>query len=223
MHRVSLRAIAFVGSTLAMVLAVAAPPRSGSAASKRGPTRTLLAFNSMFGVDAPFLGNTNPVRGFDGDTEPWSIRNGTGTVDTSGNVAVLIKGLVFSDNSDPSLIGKNDEEEFSAVVSCMTVGEDGATVTQASVTTPGFHASSSGNAVIRAQVELPDPCLEPVVLIIGGEGEWLAVTGFDGQQNQNSVTRGGGSNKGGGNNGGSTGGTPGGSTGGTTGGSTGGM
>lgn len=218
MHRVSLRAIASIGSTLALVLAMAALPRSGTAASKRGPTRTLLAFNSMFGVDAPFLGNTNPVRGFDGDTEPWSIRNGTGTLDTSGNLAVLIKGLVFSDNSDPSLIGKNDEDEFSAVVSCMTVGEDGTTVTQASVTTPGFHASSSGNAVIRAQVELPDPCLEPVVLIIGGEGEWLAVTGFDGQQNQQSTVRNGGKNNGGGsNNGGSTGGTTGGSTGGMSG------
>ena len=212
MRRLSLRAVAIIGSTIALVLAVAALPGSGNAASKRGPTRILLAFNSMFGVDAPFLGNTNPVRGFDGDTDPWSIRNGTGTLDTSGNVAVLIKGLVFSDNPDPTLIGKNDEDEFRAVVSCMTVGEDGTTVSESSVTTPGFHANSAGNATIRAQVELPDPCLEPVILIIGDEGEWLAVTGFDGQQNQASVTRG--SGKGVNNNGGNTGVTTGGSTGG---------
>lgn len=214
MRRVSLRAIAILGSSIALVLAVDVLPRPGNAAnSNRGPTRTLLAFNSMFGVDAPFLGNTNPVRGFNGDTEPWSIRNGTGTLDTSGNLAVLIKGLVFSDNSDPSLIGKNDEDEFRAVVSCMTVQDNGTTVTQSSVTTPGFHANSSGNATIRAQVELPDPCLEPVILIIGGESEWLAVTGLDRQQNQNSVKRGGGNNNGGNNNGGSNGGTPGGMSG----------
>src|SRR5262249_52792171 len=151
-------------------------------------------------VDAPFLGNTNPVRGFDGDDEPWIVRNATGTLDTSGNLAVLIKGLVFTDNPDPSLIGKNDEDEFRAVVSCMTV-QDGTTVTEASVTTPGFHANSAGNAVIRSQVELPDPCLEPVVLIIGDEGEWLAVTGSDSQQNQQSRAKIGGNNNGGNNNG----------------------
>ena len=215
MRRLSLRAIAIIGSASALALAVASLPRSGNAAgSNRGPTRILLSFNSMFGVDTPFLGNTNPIRGFDGDTEPWSIRNGIGTLDTNGNLGVLIKGLVFSDNADPTLIGKNDEDQFRAVVSCRTVGDDGKTVTQSSVTTPGFHANSSGNAVIRAQVELPDPCIEPVILIIGDQGEWLAVTGFDRQQNQSSVQRGGGNNKGGGNNdGGSPGGTPGGTSG----------
>jgi hypothetical protein len=218
MRRVSLRAIAILASSIALVLALAALPRPGNADSKRGPTRTLLAFNSMFGVDTPFLGNRNPVRGFNGDTEPWSIRNGTGTLDTSGNLGVLIKGLVFSDNADSTLIGKNDEDEFKAVVSCMTVADDGQTVTQSSVTTPGFHATSSGNATIRAQVELPDPCIEPVILIIGDQGEWLAVTGFDSLQNQNSVKRGGGSKNGGGND---HGGTPGAGTGGTTGGASG--
>ena len=218
MRRVSLRAIAILGSSIALVLTTAALPRPGNADSQRGPTRILLSFNSMFGVDAPFLGHANPVRGFDGDTDPWIVRNATGTLDTSGNLAVLIKGLVFTDNSDPTLIGKNDEDEFKAVVSCMTVGEDGTTVTESSVTTPGFHTNSSGNAVIRAEVELPDPCLEPVVLIIGDEGEWLAVTGFDNLQNQQSRQKIGGGNNGGNNNGGNTGGTPGGTTGGTTGG-----
>jgi hypothetical protein len=214
MRRVSLRAVAIIGSTLALVLAVAELPRPGNAdGSSQGPTRILLAFSSMFGVDAPFLGHTNPVRGFDGDDQPWIVRNAIGTLDTNGNLSVLIKGLVFTDNPDPSLIGKNDEDEFKAVLSCMTVGEDGTTVTESSVTTPGFHATSSGNAVIRSQVELPDPCLEPVILIIGDEGEWLAVTGLDNQQNQQSREKIGGSNNGGKHNAGTSGGNSGGMSG----------
>ena len=199
MRRVSLRALVIIGSTLASVSTVAALPRPGNAGNGNGPTRTLLAFNSMFGVDAPFLGGTNPIRGFNGDTEPWIVRNAIGALDTNGTLSILIKGLVFSDNPDPSLIGKNDEDEFSAVVSCMTLEEDGVTVTESSVTTPGFVANPSGNATIRADVELPEPCLEPVVLIIGGEGEWLAVTGFDSLQNQQSRGKG---NNGGGTSGG---------------------
>jgi len=96
------------------------------------------------------------------------------------------------------------------------VQEDGTTVTESSVTTPGFHANRSGDATIRSQVELPDPCIEPVILIIGGESEWLAVTGFDSQQNLQSREKPGG-NSGGNHNGGTPGGTTGGRTGGMSG------
>src|SRR5215471_18401977 len=147
MPRSSFRTAAIVASAIALAFA-AAPSASGQ--NQRGPIRILLSFNSMFGVDTPFLGNTNPVRGFNGDTDPWSIQKGIGTLDTNGNLAVLIKGLVFSANPDASLIGKNDEDEFRAVVSCMTVQEDGTTVTESSVTTPGFHANRSGDATIRS-------------------------------------------------------------------------
>jgi hypothetical protein len=217
MHRRSLHLVASLGSAIALAF-TAAHSANGASSPKRAPTRTLLAFNSMFGVDAPFLGNTNPVHGFNGDTEPWSIRNGTGTLDTDGNLAVLIKGLVFSDNPDPTRIGKNDEEEFRAVVVCTTVQSDGTTVTESSVTTPGFHADGSGNAVIRSRVELPDPCLEPVVLVIGGESEWLAMTGFDSQQLSQNNGKNGGNNNGGGNGGDNGGSNNGGTTGGVTGG-----
>lgn len=216
MHRSSFHGIAILVSTMALALTATA------LASDREQGRTFFAFDSMVGVDAPFLGRTNPVRGIDGDTEPWSIRSGTGTLDTNGHLAIRIKGLVFTDNANPSEIGKNDEAEFRAVVSCMTVQGTGAstTVTESSVTTPGFKATSSGNGAIRTTVDLPDPCLEPVILIVGNQGEWLAVTGFDSQQSQpnngknggnnSGANNGGGTNNGGSNNGGSTGGTTGG-------------
>ena len=216
MHRRSLHSIAILVSTMALAFAALAGP------SDRQPGRTLLAFNSMVGVDAPFLGNTNPIRGLNGDTDPWGIRSGTGTLDTNGHLAIQIKGLVFTDNENPSEIGKNDEAEFRAVVSCMTLHGTGAstTVTESSVTTPGFKATSSGNGAIRTHVDLPDPCLEPVILIVGNQGEWLAVTGFDSSQAQrnNGKNNGGPNNGGGNNNGGTTGGTPAGTTGGTSGG-----
>jgi hypothetical protein len=91
-------------------------------------------------------------------------------------------------------------------------------MTESHVTSEGFHANRSGNAGVRTHVDLPDPCLEPIILIIGDEGEWLAMTGFDSQQQPQPRNNGRNGGDTGGNNSGTTGGTPGGTIGGSTGG-----
>src|SRR5262245_53912372 len=91
--------------------------------------RTLVAFHSMYGVDGPFVGEANAIRGVPGDEEPWEIERASGRLDTEGHLLIHVQGLVFKDNPDPNLIGKNDEAEFRGLVSCLT--EEGDSVVEA--------------------------------------------------------------------------------------------
>jgi hypothetical protein len=134
----------------------------------------------MFGVDGAFVGDAHPVDGIAGDELPWEIDAVVGRLDTAGNLFLLIKGLVFKD--DPSvpedLRGINDEEEFRAAVACLT--EEGGQVVERNVVTSGFPATRSGNSVIHAHVDLPDPCIAPAVLVLAGsEDKWFSVTVFE--------------------------------------------
>jgi len=63
-------------------------------------------------------------------------------------------------------------------VSCLT--EDGDQVKEVNATTNGFPADAQGNSNIDAKVELPNPCVAPIVFVLAGsEDKWFAVTGFE--------------------------------------------
>lgn len=63
------------------------------------------------------------------------------------------------------------------MVSCLTEQSE---VGTANVTTTGFAATVAGDADIDAHVELPNPCVAPIVFVIAGsEDKWFAVTGFE--------------------------------------------
>ena len=139
---------------------------------------TILAFDTMYGVDGPFVGDANPVRGVPGDESPWGVDRAFGTLDSDGNLVIVVRGLVFTDNPDPTLIGKNDEDRFRGLVSCLT--EDGDAVKEANVPTAGFPATPDGDSVIHAKVALPNPCVAPIVMVLAGsEDKWFAMTGFE--------------------------------------------
>jgi hypothetical protein len=96
-----------------------------------------------------------------------------------------VKGLVFKDVPEvpPELRGKNDEAQFRAVVSCLT--ESGDAVKTANVITQGFPATASGDCSIRATVDLPNPCVAPVVMVLAGsEMKWFAVAGFESEDGE---------------------------------------
>jgi hypothetical protein len=60
------------------------------------------------------------------------------------------------------------------VVSCLAEDQ-----TAHVVTTAGIPATTSGNADIDAQLQLPAECVAPIVFVIAGsEEKWFAVTGF---------------------------------------------
>jgi hypothetical protein len=145
--------------------------------------RTLQAFDTMYGVDGPFVGDGFPIRDIPGDELPWVIHEARGRLDADGHLTLRVKGLVFKDVPEvpPELRGKNDESQFRAAVSCLT--ESGDAVTTSNVITLGFPATSSGDCSIRATVDLPNPCVAPIVLVLAGsEMKWFAVAGFESEE-----------------------------------------
>jgi len=142
--------------------------------------KALIAFRSMYGVERPFVGDENPVDEIPGDELPWEIAKAIGNLDTSGRLALVVRGLVFKDDPSvpPGLRGINDEEQFRAAVSCLS--EDDETVVRRTVVSPGFPASVQGDSTIIAHLDLPNPCLAPTVFVLAGsEDKWFAVTGFE--------------------------------------------
>lgn len=145
----------------------------------------LMSFDTMYGVDGPFLaGKHHPIRGIPGDELPWEIESAKGSLDTEGHLKIEVRGLVFKD--DPSvpiaLRGKNDAENFRAIVSCITeVGEDD--VRRARARSPLFAASEQGDSDIDAQLTLPNPCIAPIIFVLpGDEHFWFAVSGFEAEE-----------------------------------------
>lgn len=156
---------------------------AGSAPSPNIPKKPLLDFQSMYGVDGPFLGDGNPIRDTIGDELPRTIKSVKGQLFTNGQLTIQVRGLVFAD--DPQVPadkrGVNDETQFRGLVSCLT--EEGDQVVAKNVVTPSFPATTTGNANVKATVSLPNPCIAPIVMILGGsEDKWFAVTGFEAPQ-----------------------------------------
>lgn len=179
MHHPTLRALALCSAVGLAVTAAYAGPKLPH--GLRLPARTILAFHTMYGVDGPFTDEKNAIRGIPGDEDPWEIDKAIGSLDTKGHLRILVRGLVFKDNDDPTLIGHNDADEFKGVVSCLT--EENGEVTEKHVETEGFPADFDGNSFIHGNVELPNPCVAPIVFIIpGDEFKWFAATGFENEE-----------------------------------------
>ena len=142
----------------------------------------IIAFDRMYGVDGPFVGDANPIRGIVGDEAPWVIAGSVhGTLDVNGLLHLRVRGLVFGNDprTPPGEIGKNDEPTFRATVSCLTEESETAVGTS-NVTTQGFPATVRGNSDIDATLVLPTPCVAPIVFILAGsEDKWFAVTGVE--------------------------------------------
>lgn len=144
----------------------------------------LVAFGTMYGVDGPFVGDANAIRGVPGDELPWEIDGSIrGRLDTDGHLTIRVRGLVFKEGDPvpPEIQGTNDEAEFRGLVSCLT--EVGDSVEVANVLTAGFPATPTGDANIIATVALPNPCVAPIVMVLAGsEDKWFAVTGFEAEE-----------------------------------------
>lgn len=142
----------------------------------------VITFDTMYPVDGPLLGETHAIRGVVGDEAPWVIDHFIkGRLTKDGRLQILVRGLVFGDDPlvPPDLVGKNDEEEFRGLVSCLTEDATEGIVT-ANVTTGGFRADERGNSFIDETLVLPNPCIAPIVFVMAGsEDKWFAVTGFE--------------------------------------------
>jgi hypothetical protein len=135
--------------------------------------RKILEFDTMVGVSAPFAGATNAIRGVNGAGAPWVIRSGEGELSTSGRLEIKVRGLVLAST------GNNPSASFRAIVSCL--GSDATVqnvVTDPFPATMGLASAGGGNAKIKVNVTLPQPCVAPIVFVTNAAGtSWFAVTG----------------------------------------------
>jgi hypothetical protein len=154
-----------VGALVAVVVAV-------QGVSATSDERTVLEWDVMAPVVAPYTGAANPIRGVNGGGVPWRIDRGKGELRANGRLKVDVEGLVLVST------GANPSATFRALVSCLS--STGSTATTVNVLTGAVPATSTGDARIDAEVDLPDPCFAPIVFVTSGGGSWFAVTGVAG-------------------------------------------
>lgn len=143
-----------------------------TSAASSGGGDTVLKFGTMVGVDGPFRGATNAIRGIPGAGAPWRLDSVDGKLESDGELKIDVEGLVLVST------GQNPSPAFRAVVSCLTSTDT--TVTTVNLVTGPFPATTAGDAEIRANVSLPSPCVAPIVLVTNAAGDpprWFAVTG----------------------------------------------
>lgn len=155
------------------LLALGAVAVQSTAARDEGsPGKDVLEFDAMTPVVAPFTGTTHPIRGVNGGGVPWQIERGRGHLSSDGRLKIRVEGLVLVSS------GQNPVPMFRGVVNCLTTESPDLGVNLATAPVP---ASSDGGATIKATVELPDPCVAPIVFVTSGAGpppgNWFATTG----------------------------------------------
>jgi hypothetical protein len=155
---------------LVLVTAWLARPTVGAPGGTSDETK-ILRFQTMVGVKPPYTGAANAIRGVGGGGAPWDIADAKGELRTDGEIDVKVRGLVLTNT------GANPVAEFKAIVSCLSTDDSGAPVT-VNVETGLFPADENGDCLIADQVDLPDPCIAPIVFVTNSAGRWFAVTGF---------------------------------------------
>jgi hypothetical protein len=170
--------ILVLGVCLALPFGVAA--HADDDESGEGKGRAILAFDTMYGVDGPFV-SSNQIRGVLGDELPWAVRRVSGFLKVDGHLKISVHGLVFANEPGivpPDKIGINDEPTFRGLVSCLI--EDGTKIGMTNIMTGEFPATPTGDSKIDAHITLPDQCVAPIVFILAGsEAKWFAVTGAE--------------------------------------------
>jgi hypothetical protein len=155
------------------LLAVGVVVVQTTAAKDEGsPGKDVLEFDVMTPVVAPFTGVAHPIRGVNGGGVPWQIDRGRGDLSSDGRLKIRVEGLVLVST------GQNPVPMFRGVVNCLTIESPDVGVNLATAPVP---ASSDGDASIKATVDLPDPCVAPIVFVTSGTGappgSWFAATG----------------------------------------------
>jgi hypothetical protein len=152
----------------------------GVAASTGPGPATVVKFATMTPVTGPYVGPANPVRGVPGGGLPWVLTAATGSLKSDGHLLVMVRGLVLADQPSvpPALRLTNPFADFRALVSCQSIGP-GNTAVITNVSTGDFKADPAGDSKIDATVNLPRPCIAPIVFVTGPSGVdvWFAATG----------------------------------------------
>ncbi len=133
----------------------------------------ILTWSTMVPVTGPYVGSANPIRGIPGGGLAWTISGASGTLMSNGALKLRTHGLVFAEGSNA---GTNTIPFFRAEVSCRSINGSGGADT-VNLLTDAFPADSMGNSTINTHVNLPTPCIAPIVFVSSLSGAWFAATG----------------------------------------------
>ncbi len=140
----------------------------------------VLQFKTMVGVDGPFLGNSKPINGVPGGGRPWVLEEGSGKLQANGRLDIKVRGLIIPASEGPQF-GVNPVAFFRAIVSCMSLDEFGDPTIINTLTQNGAEVMignpRNGDARIKEVIDLPNPCLAPIIFVTSPTGAWFAVTG----------------------------------------------
>ena len=139
-------------------------------------SENVLKFDTMTTVVEPFTGSAHPVRGVNGGGLPWQLEAAQGKLRSDGRLNVKVEGLVLAERDPvpPAMQGTNPIPQFRAIVSCLTPDSPD---TGENVMTDPVPAPPDGDARIDTRVELPEPCIAPIVFVTSPTGAWFATTG----------------------------------------------
>ena len=140
------------------------------AQAARGSGDKILEAGTMFGVDGPFRGPTNAIRGVPGAGAAWRVSSAKAELKIDGKLEIEVEGLVLVST------GANPVPLFRGLVSCQSVDGLG-NPSIVNLSTGDFPASPAGDSEIEASLELPSPCIAPIVFVTNSTGRWFAVTG----------------------------------------------
>jgi len=154
---------------------------AGSVSNASAKDTKIMEVKSMVGVPRPYTGATNAIRGIPGGGLPWVIGSAEGELKSNGKLELKVRGLVFDPN-DPDVIargigGTNTVPNFKAIVSCLSRDAEG-NPTTVNVSTDLFPADAAGNSKIEGRLDLPQPCIAPIIFVTNPAGAWFATTGF---------------------------------------------
>lgn len=161
--------------SLALALALGVVFMGGQYSQVAAKEPKILEFDSMVGLPQAYTGSQNQIRGVNGGGLPWDIGSTYGELKANGKLEISVQGLVFS--AGPNT-GKNTIPFFRATVSCLTI--DGGVMnvtTDLFPATLGATSDGGGNAEIEAMLNLPQPCIAPIVFVTSPGGAWFATTG----------------------------------------------
>ena len=159
--------------SLAAMLAILAVLLGLQSAVVTAKSPKILEFDTMVGVQGAFLGaGGTPIRGVNGPNPPWTLTAAHGELTASGHLEVQVDGLVLTNT------GNNPAAAFGITVSCLAT--DGAAVNVPTATFPattGLASAGGGDASFEGDVNLPDPCVAPIIFVTNVNGVWFATTG----------------------------------------------
>jgi hypothetical protein len=155
---------------------LSAPEASAIMGASAGAANPVLR-SDLRGNPRPFVGAANPVRGLNAGGLPWMIdqQKSEARVDRNGELRINVVGLVLAEGANT---GRNPVASFRGILSCLTPSADAMTVETVNLMTGTFPASEQGDARIRERLDVPDPCLAPIVFVTNPGGSWFAATGF---------------------------------------------